>query len=116
MNLVLGTTFDSKLLDMFEFEVANYIPIEYFAKDIDIDSCMKPVILFQGDIFETDFQYVRLRNYFIDFFRLHDIEDVEITDLRRVIIISCADDKVIKIRSYQLDGFNEHNVRKSFYI
>lgn len=91
---------------MFEFEVTNYIPIDHFKKDIKIDSCMKPVIIFQGDVFETDFQYERMRKFFLDFFRLHDVEDVNISDLRRVIVISAADvdDKEIKIRSYQVEG------------
>lgn len=116
MNLVLGSTFDNKILDMFEFEVTNYIPIEYFAKDVNVDSCMKPVILFQGDIFETDFQFDRLRKFFIDFYRLHDVEEVNVSDLKRIIVVSCGEDKVIKLRSYQLDEFNEYNVREFFKI
>lgn len=114
MNLVMGSTYDKKILDMFEFEVTNYIPIEYFAKDIEIDSCMKPILVFQGDIFETDFQYDRLRKYFIDYFRLHDLEEVEVTDLRRVILISSNESKEVLIRSYQIDTFNQYNVKFKF--
>ena len=104
MNLVLGSLFNHKVLDMFEFEVTNYVPIDYFAKDVKIDSCMKPVLLFQGDIFETDFQYERLRKFFLDFFLLHNVDDVSISDLRRVMIASIGEDKEIKLRSYQVEG------------
>ena len=104
MNLVMGSLFNNKVLDMFEFEVTNFIPIEHFAKEIKVDSCMKPVIIFQGDVFETDFQYERLRKYLLDFFLLHTIEDANISDLRRVLIITAGDDKEVKIRSYQVEG------------
>lgn len=104
MNLVLGSTFNNKILDMFEFEVTNYIPIEYFAKSIKVDSHQKPVIVFQGDVFETEFQYERLRKFFLDFFRIQDLEEVNITDLRRIIVISSGENKTLKFRSYQVEG------------
>lgn len=110
MNLVLGSTFNHKILDMFEFEVTNYLPIEFFSGKIEVDSFMKPVIIFQGDLFETDFEMERIKKYFLDFFRLQDFEEIEITELRRVIVLSVSDDKEIKIRSYQTSKFNEYNV------
>lgn len=113
MNLVLGSLYDNKILDMFEFEVTNFIPLTYFKKEIEIDSCMKPVIIFQGDIFETDFEYDRIRKFFLDFFRLHDVEEVNVSDLRRVLIVSAGDDKEIKLRMFQVEAFNEYNVRFS---
>jgi ribosome production factor 2 len=30
MNLLMGSLFDNKFLDLFEFEVSNFLPIEYF--------------------------------------------------------------------------------------
>lgn len=111
MNLVLGSLFSNEILDLFEFEVTNYIPISHFAQSVWIDSCMKPVILFQGDVFETEFNYERLKKFFLDYFRLHDVEDVDVSDLKRILVISAGDNKVVKIRSYQIDGdINEYNV------
>jgi ribosome production factor 2 len=104
MNLVLGSLFNSKVLDMFEYEVTNYLPISHFAKDVKIASCMKPVIIFQGDQFETDFQYERMRKFFLDFFRIHDVDEVNISDLRRLMVISVGEDKEIKMRSFQVEG------------
>ena len=111
MNLVLGSTFDHKILDMFEFEVTNFLPITFFSKNIEVDSHMKPVIIFQGDLFETDFEFERIKKYFLDFFRIQDLEEIEITELRRVIVLSVSDDKEIKIRSFQASKFNEYNVK-----
>jgi ribosome production factor 2 len=104
MNLVIGSLFNKKVLDMVEFEVTNFIPLSHFAKEIKINSDMKPVIIFQGDLFETDFQFERIRKFFLDYLRLHDLDEVSIEDLRRVIIISVADNKEIKLRCYQVEG------------
>ena len=109
MNLVLGSLFNGKVLDMFEYEVTNYIPVEYFAKDVKIHSCMKPVVIFQGDVFETDFQYERMRKFLFDFLRLHNVEEVNVSDLRRIVFVSAGDDKEVKLRSFQVDGpINEY--------
>jgi len=40
---------------------------------------MKPIVIFQGDLFETDFEYARIKTFFIDFLMLYDIEDVIFT-------------------------------------
>jgi len=113
MNLVLGCLFNNKILDMFEFEVTNYIPIEYFAKEIRVDSHMKPIIVFQGDVFETEFQFERLRKFFLDYFKVQELEEVNITELRRIIVISAGENKIIKFRSYQVEGsLNEYELDK----
>jgi len=90
------------MLDFFEFEVVNYLPISYFS-DIEVNASMKPVIIFQGDSFETDFELERVKKFFIDFLMLYEIDDVNISELRRVIVLSVGDDKVVKFRSYQVD-------------
>jgi ribosome production factor 2 len=111
MNLAIGSLFNNKILDAFEFEVANFIPIEYFSKNIEVDSYMKPIIIFQGDLFETDFELDRMRKFFLDFFRIKDLEEVDISDLRRVVVVSVAEDREIKIRNFQTTKFNQYNVR-----
>lgn len=71
---------------------------------------MKPVILFQGDLFETDFTFERIKKFFLDYFRLYDVDEVNVSELRRVVVISVGDDKEIKLRSYQVSEFNQYNV------
>lgn len=107
----MGFTFNYKVMDIFEFEVCSFIPITYFAKEIQVDSAIKPIIIFQGDIFETDFQYERIKKFFLDFFKIKDIEECVISELRKIMIISAGDDKEIKIRNYQIDAnMNQYNV------
>jgi ribosome production factor 2 len=107
----MGNLFENKLLDMFEFEVTNFLPIEYFKGDTHIDACMKPVVIFQGDIFETDFEYARLKKFLFEYFAMYDIEDLSISVLKRLVVISAAGDKTVKIRTYELNDFNEYSVK-----
>ena len=112
MNIVMGLLFNKVVLDVFEFEVVNYIPISYF-KNNEIDSFMKPVLIFQGEIFESDPSYERLKKFFIDYFRLYDVEQTIISELRRVIVFSCDSDKIVKMRCYQVDGaIDEEHLNK----
>lgn len=105
MNLVMGCLFNKQILDAFEFEVTNFIPMEYFKEEVVIDSQMKPVLIFQGELFESDYNYERLKKFFIDFFRLYNAEGTIISQLKRVIIFSCDNiEKIIKIRNYQVNG------------
>jgi ribosome production factor 2 len=117
MNLIMGSTFNYKAMDVFEFEVTNFIPIEFFAKKVEVDSYVKPVVVFQGDIFETDFKYERIKKFFLDFFRIKNMEEVVISELRKVLIISAGEDKDIKIRTYQIDAnMNQYNVKKFIFF
>ena len=105
MDLTLGCLYDHQLLDSFEFEVTNFIPMSYFKESTTINSDQKPIIIFQGELFEADFNYDRLKKFFIDYFQLYDKENVVISELRRLIVISIEnDEKVVKIRNYQVNG------------
>jgi ribosome production factor 2 len=108
MNLIMGNLFENKLLDLVEFEVMNFLNVDFFKGDTNIDACMKPVVIFQGDIFETDFEFARIKKLFFEFFKMYDIEDVSIGLLKRIIILTAAGDKVIKIRTFELNNHSEH--------
>jgi ribosome production factor 2 len=105
MDLTLGCLYDHQLLDSFEFEVTNFIPMSYFKEASTINSDLKPIIIFQGELFESDFNYDRLKKLFIDYFQLLDRPNVTISELRRLIVISIEnDEKIVKIRNYQING------------
>ena len=105
MDLTLGLLYDHQVLDSFEFEVTNFIPMNFFKGAATINSDLKPIIIFQGELFESDFNYDRLKKFFIDYFQLYDKENVVISELRRIIAISIEnDEKVVKIRNYQVNG------------
>jgi len=105
MDLTLGILYDHHILDSFGFEVTNFIPQSYFKDEITINSDLKPLIIFQGELFESDFNYERLKKFFIDFFQLYDKDSIIISEMRRIIAISIEnDEKVVKIRQYQVNG------------
>ena len=105
MNLTLGLLYDFHLLDYFDFEVTNFLPMSYFKNNTVVNSDLKPIIIFQGELFESDFNYDRLKKFFIDFFQLYDKENIIISEMRRIIAISIEkDEKIIKIRNYQING------------
>ena len=115
MNLTLGCLYDFQLLDYFDFEVTNFLPMSYFKSEVVINSDLKPIIIFQGELFESDFNYDRLKKFFIDFFQLYDIENISISEMRRIIAISIEkDEKIVKIRNYQINGdlSNKNNLSK----
>ena len=115
MDLTLGILYDHQILDSFEFEVTNFIPMYYFKGAATINSDLKPIIIFQGELFESDFNYDRLKKFFIDYFQLYDKENVVISQLRRIIAISIEnDEKIIKIRNYQVNGdlSNKNSLQK----
>ena len=115
MNLTLGCLYDFQLLDYFDFEVTNFLPMSYFKNEVVINSDLKPIIIFQGALFESDFNYDRLKKFFIDFFQLYDKESISISEMRRIIAISIdKDEKIVKIRNYQINGnlSNKNNLSK----
>ena len=63
-NLIFGRLFDSEILDLLEFKIENYSEVS--SKFIFAPG-LHPLMLFQGEIFETDGVYSRIKNFFIDF-------------------------------------------------
>jgi ribosome production factor 2 len=78
---------------MFEFGIEQYKKISDFKSNISINQNMKPVIVFQGEPFEMNNIYGRLKNLLIDFFKLSEAKDLNIAELARVIVITCQDEK-----------------------
>lgn len=69
-NLVLGRTYDSKTLDLFEMGVENYKSIvDFAASAADIPRDLKPVMIFQGEQFEYSEKHQRLKNLLYELFR-----------------------------------------------
>ena len=63
-NLVIGRLFDHHVLDMVELGINSFKAIH----DFTTSKCVlgsKPCFVFSGDAFETDQDYIRLKNLFI---------------------------------------------------
>jgi len=51
---VIGRTYDWKILDMVEFGITSFTSIEDLSNTIDVPYQIKPFVIFQGDLWETD--------------------------------------------------------------
>jgi len=78
-NVVLGRTYDGRLLDAFEFGVAAATGDAY-AKLVG----SKPLLTFVGDEWEADEVARRLKNFFADFLRGPDVDAVNLAGLDQV--------------------------------
>ena len=63
-NLIIGRTYNWQVLDMAEFAVEDFSSLEKFPAQHVIKG-HKPLLLFQGEPFESSDVFVRLKNLFI---------------------------------------------------
>lgn len=110
MNIVFGNIYNHKVLDLFEFEVTNFIPQSEFHvfKEIEVNSL--PVLVFIGELFETNKSFERFKTYMIDFYKQDSIEEVNIDDLKRVIVFTATESENIKIRHFQVLNVSEYSI------
>jgi len=59
-NCILGRNFDYNVLDLVEFEIMGYKSLLEFGSGMDINPGARPVVIFQGDIFESNSDYERI--------------------------------------------------------
>eukprot|EP00824_Muranothrix_gubernata_P003129 TRINITY_DN13875_c0_g1_i1.p1 TRINITY_DN13875_c0_g1~~TRINITY_DN13875_c0_g1_i1.p1 ORF type:complete len:301 (+),score=43.51 TRINITY_DN13875_c0_g1_i1:2-904(+) len=100
-NLILGRTFDSRILEMLEFGVSDYIPIDHHEKPSVAIPGQKPVILFQGTPFEYSDNLIKAKNMLADFFKLYDVKQANILETRRLLVFTAIDEKSIRISHYE---------------
>lgn len=62
--LCVGRLFDFHVLDMIELGILSFVSSREFKIDGSVLGS-KPCMLFSGDLFQTDFNYTRLKNLFI---------------------------------------------------
>lgn len=100
-NLIFGRIYNKDILDMFETSIKN------LKGDIDnslklVDIIQKPVLLMQGDLFELNPDFQRMRNYFHDFFyKKYESNLVNIkNNLNFVISITGKGEKELLFRFY----------------
>jgi ribosome production factor 2 len=99
-NLILGRTFDGHILDMFEFGVENQKLLTDF-KNSKITLGVKPVLMFAGDAFETQHEYIRMKNFFMDFFTGEKTDGIRLAGIENVISFVAVEGKVY-FRHYKI--------------
>lgn len=110
MNLVLGNLFNAKLLDMFEFEVTNFIPASFFETKVKFEPNSQPILIFSGEQFETEKCLERFKKFVMDYFKQDYLEEVNITDLKRILVFCVDAEGTVKVRSYQTFSNTEYSL------
>jgi len=103
-NLVLGRLFDYQLLDLFEFGIdeKTFLSMDEFAaRRAIVRVGSKPSIVFQGELWDANEQYVMLKNFMLDFFHGEHMEKINLAAVDRAIVLT-ATDKAIHFRHYGL--------------
>ncbi|CAG5100379.1 Similar to Rpf2: Ribosome production factor 2 homolog (Mus musculus) [Cotesia congregata] len=99
-NLIMGRTFEHSLLDMVEFGVENYKGLNEFKID-KISSGLKPMLVFNGDLFENNDLYSKIKNLFIDMFQREIVDNIRLQGLEQVLSFTAVDGK-IHLRNYKV--------------
>ncbi|KAI9489212.1 brix domain-containing protein 1 [Zychaea mexicana] len=101
-NLTFIRMFDHQILDMYELGVEHLTPLS----EIKGPKCslgLKPLMVFNGDKFESNETFKSLKNYFLDFFNGELVDAVDLQGLEYVMSFTAApetDNNKIFVRSY----------------
>lgn len=99
-NLVMGRLFDKRLLDMVEFGVESFKSMDEFGAKISVG--MKPILIFAGEPFETDFDMIRIKNLLNDFFLGPRPTCVRVKGIEHVIMFIAHGGKIY-MRPYMIE-------------
>lgn len=99
-NLVMGRLFDGHILDMIEFGVDSYKAIEEFPARISLG--VKPILIFAGEPYETDFDMIRIKNLLNDFFQGPKPTSIRVKGIEHVIMFIAHSGKIF-MRPYLIE-------------
>lgn len=99
-NLVMGRMYKHMLLDMMEFGIENYQGLRDFKID-KITSGLKPLLIFNGELFESNHEYVRMKNLLVDMFQRETVEKIRLQGLEHVLSFTAVESKIL-LRSYKV--------------
>lgn len=98
-NLVMGRLFEHTIMDIIEFGIENYISLQNFKME-KISSGIKPMLVFQGELFENNHEYGRIRNLLIDMFQRETVKQIRLQGLEHVLSFTAHDNSIL-FRSYK---------------
>ncbi|RLU17366.1 hypothetical protein DMN91_009600 [Ooceraea biroi] len=99
-NLIMGRMYKHMLLDMAEFGIDSYKGLKDFKVD-KITSGLKPLLIFNGQLFESNHEYGRIKNLLIDMFQRETVDKIRLQGLEHVLSFTAAEDKIL-LRSYRV--------------
>lgn len=115
-NLTFARTFNYQIYDMIELKLQNFKFLKDFKKQTFLVG-MKPMMAFNSPLFETHPTYMHIKSLFLDFFRGHTTDVLDVAGLQHVISISTeeikdGDEKALPLvyfRVYLLKTFKSDN-------
>lgn len=100
---MFGRTYEHQVLDMVEFGLVTDGDEEVCALSSDVPSNCRPFLIFQGDKWETDDKYGRLRNLLQDFFVENvKVDELEVNNAMRLVMSFSAVGDRIYLRTYEV--------------
>lgn len=90
-NLVIGRTFDRRVLDMVEIGILQYRSLNDFGGLPKKRVGSKPLMQFVGDLWSSDTNLKRLENLLIDFYRGDPVESLVLSGLDHVMVFTAAE-------------------------
>lgn len=92
-RVIFGRLFDTKLLDMLEYNVTDYKSMSSFSGAAKKESIVgsKPLVIFQGSAFETSEQLKRTKSLLLDFFGGPRPDKVLVQGIEQVVVCSTFD-------------------------
>ncbi|XP_015510666.1 ribosome production factor 2 homolog [Neodiprion pinetum] len=99
-SLIVGRMFDNSLLDMVEFGVQEYEGLAKFKVD-KVSMGIKPILIFNGELFEHNRDYSRIKSLLVDLFQRDNVENIRLQGLEHTLSFTAIDNK-IQVRSYRI--------------
>lgn len=90
-NLVMGRTFDRRVLDMVEIGILQYRSLSDFGGLPKKRLGSKPLMQFVGDLWSSDINLKRLENLLIDFYRGDPVDSLVLSGLDHVMVFTAAE-------------------------
>ena len=94
-NLVMGRTFDRRILDMVEIGILQYRSLVDFGGLPKKRVGSKPLLQFVGDIWSSDINLKRLQNVLIDFYRGDPVDSLVLSGLDHVMVFTAAEGNLV---------------------
>lgn len=102
-NLILGRTFGFRILDMIEFGVTNYTPSASFP-NVKSSPGSKPLILFNGEDFDSKSSTRDLKSLLLDIFRgPDDVKAISLSGVDHAIVFTLEGDSRVLFRHYAIE-------------
>ena len=102
-NLIMGRMYEQTLLDMAEFGIENYTGLKDF-KVPKISEGIKPLLVFNGELFENNHEFSRIKNLLVDMFQKDTVEKIRLQGLEHVLSFTAVENKIL-LRSYRYISF-----------